>query len=68
VHDWRQHYKTFYGSNEGKSAANFCWQVAALVPDMLSNFNFVQNHKIVISLVATKAREKISTYLESLEL
>jgi hypothetical protein len=67
VHDWRQNYKTYYGSNEGKLAANFCWQVAALVPDMSSNFYFMQNHKITISLVATKAREKISTYLESLE-
>ncbi len=66
MHDWRQCYKTFYCSNEGKSAANFYWQVAALVPDMLSNFYFMQNHTIAISLVATEAREKISTYLKSL--
>jgi hypothetical protein len=48
--------------NEGKSAASFCHQVAALVPAMLCNFYLVKNHKIA------EAREKISTYLQSLEL
>jgi hypothetical protein len=32
--------------NEGKTAASFCHQVTALVPDMLCNFYLVKNHKI----------------------
>jgi hypothetical protein len=43
--------------NEGKSAASFCCQVAALVPDMFCNFYFVKNHKIVKNTTTTKARE-----------
>jgi hypothetical protein len=54
--------------NEGKSAASFCRQVAALVTDMFCNFYFVKNHKIANNSVTTEAREKISTYLESLEM
>jgi hypothetical protein len=33
-------------SNEGKSDAIFCRQVAALFPDMIRNFYLVKNHKI----------------------
>jgi hypothetical protein len=32
-------------ANEEKSAASFCHQVAALVPDMFSNFYLVKNKK-----------------------
>jgi hypothetical protein len=53
--------------NEGKSSASFCRQVAALVPDMFYNFYLVKNHKIAKNSTTTKAREKISTFLESLE-
>jgi hypothetical protein len=52
---------------EGKSAASFCLQVAALVPNMFGNFYFAKNHKIANSSAITEAREKISTDLESLE-
>jgi hypothetical protein len=31
---------------EKESAASFCRQVAAWVPDMFGNFNSVKNHKI----------------------
>jgi hypothetical protein len=31
---------------QGKSAACFCHQVAAWVPDMFSNFYFMKNHNI----------------------
>ncbi len=54
------------GINEGKSAASFCCQVAALVPDMFCNFYFVKNHKIANNSATSEARERISTYLESL--
>jgi hypothetical protein len=54
--------------NEGISAASFCRQVVALVPDMVCNFYLVKIHKIVNNSATTEAREKISTYLESLEL
>ncbi len=54
-------------ANEGKSAASFCHQVAALVPDKFCNFYLVKNHKIANNSATTEAREKISTYLESLE-
>ncbi len=54
--------------NEGKSAASFCLQVAAWVSDMLYNFYFVKNHKIADDSRTTKAREKNSTDLESIEL
>jgi hypothetical protein len=33
-------------NNEGISAASFCHQVAALVPDTFCNFYLVKNHKI----------------------
>jgi hypothetical protein len=50
----------------GKSATSVCHQVAAWFPVMVLNFNLVTYHKIAINLT-TKAREKISTYLESSE-
>ncbi len=50
--------------NEGKSAASFCRQVAAWVPDRSCNFYFVKNHK---NSTIPKASEKLSTDLESLE-
>jgi hypothetical protein len=40
---------------------------ARLVPDMFCNFYLVKNHKIANNSATTKAREKISTYLEFLE-
>ncbi len=55
------------GCIEGESAANFCHQVAAWFPDLFSNFYLVKNHKIANNSTTTKAREKISTDLESLE-
>ncbi len=45
-------------SNEGKSAASFCRQVAALVPVKFCNFYFVKNHKIANNPATTEAREK----------
>jgi len=42
-------------------------QVAAWVPDMFCNFYFMKNHKIAKNSTTTKARDKISTDLESLE-
>jgi hypothetical protein len=45
--------------NEGKSAASFCRQVAALVPAMFCNFYLVKNHKITDNSATTEAREKI---------
>ncbi len=58
-------YKTF--CNKDKSAASFCYQVAAWVLDMFCNFSIAKNHKIVNNSTTTKARGKISPYLESLE-
>jgi hypothetical protein len=52
---------------DGKSAASYCCQVAALVPDMFCYFCVVKNHKIVNNSATTEAREKIRTYLESLD-
>ncbi len=54
-----------HGMNEGKSAASFYRQVAALVPDMFCNFYLVKNHKTANNSAMTEAKE---TYLESLEL
>ncbi len=61
------YYKTLNASNEGISAASFYHKLAVLVPDMFCNFYFVKNHKIANNSATTGAREKISTYLESLE-
>ncbi len=52
-------------SNEGKSAASFCCQVAAWFPGMFWHFYLVKNHKIAKNSTTTKAREKIITDLES---
>jgi hypothetical protein len=41
--------------------------MAAWFPDMFCNFYLVKNLKIAKNLTTTKGREKISTYLESLE-
>ncbi len=54
-------------SNEGKSAASFCRQVAEWFTDMFCNFYLVKNHKIAKNSTTTKAREKLSKVLESLE-
>ena len=54
-------------SNEGKSAASFCRQVAAWFPDIFSIFYLVTNHKIAENSTSTKATENISTDLEPLE-
>jgi hypothetical protein len=53
--------------NEGESSASFCYQVAAWFPDMFRNFYLLKNPKIANNLTTTKAREKISIDLESLE-
>ena len=53
--------------NEGISSASFCRKVAALVPYMFCNFYLVKNHKIANNSASTETREKITTYLWSLE-
>jgi hypothetical protein len=53
---------------QDKSAASFCHQMAAWVPDMFSHFCLVKNHKIANNSTTTNAREKISTDLEPIEL
>jgi hypothetical protein len=55
------------GLNQVKSAASFCYQVAAWVPAMFCNFYFVKNNKVVNNSKTTKAREKINTDLKSFE-
>ena len=42
----------------GRSAASFCHQGAAWVPDILSTFNLVKIYKIAKNSTTTKAREK----------
>jgi hypothetical protein len=49
------------------SAARFCCQVAAWVPDMFCNFYLVKSHNIVHNTTSTEAREKINRDLESIE-
>jgi hypothetical protein len=44
-------------SNEGKSAASFCRQVAVWFPDMFGNFYLVKNHKTAKHSTMTKARK-----------
>jgi hypothetical protein len=44
--------------NEGKLAAGFCCQVAALVPDMFCSFYLVKNHKIHNKSATAEATEK----------
>jgi hypothetical protein len=53
--------------NEEKSAARFCHQVAAWVPDMFCDIYLVKGHKIANNSATTETREKIITYLESVE-
>ncbi len=53
--------------NDGNSAAGLCCKVAAFVPDMFCKFKSARNNKIANNLTITKAREKISTDLKSLE-
>jgi hypothetical protein len=50
-----------------ESFAKFCQQVAAWAPDVFLQLLLTENHKIVKNSTPTKDREKISTYLESLE-
>jgi len=59
--------KGFASTNEGKSAASFCQQVAALVPDMFCNLHLVKNPKMAKNSATANAREKISTDIESLD-
>jgi hypothetical protein len=44
--------------NEVKSAASFCHEVAALVPDMFCKFYLVKNNKITKNSTTAKDREK----------
>ncbi len=44
--------------NEGESAASFCRQATAWVPDMFCNCYLVKNHKITNNSGTTEAREK----------
>ncbi len=53
--------------NQDKSAARFCHQVAAWVPDMFCNFYSVKSHKIANNSAMTEGKVKMSTDLESLE-
>jgi hypothetical protein len=52
---------------QDKSVARFCHQVAAWFPDMFYIYFLVINHNIANNSTTDEAREKISTYLESLE-
>jgi hypothetical protein len=61
THDWRSGQL-----DDGKSAASFCRQVAAWFSDMFYNFYSAKNNKIAKNSTTAKAREKVSTYLESL--
>jgi hypothetical protein len=54
--------------NEGKSAASFCRQVAASVPDMFCNFYLVKNHKIANNSATAEAREKNTCILKILRI
>jgi hypothetical protein len=51
-------YQTQKETNEGKSAAGFCYMVAALVPDMFCHFKLVKNHKIANNSTTDEAGEK----------
>jgi hypothetical protein len=65
-HPGGEKFCALYSCNEGNSAASFCHQGAAWVSDMFCNFYLVKYYNIANNLAATEAREKISTYLESL--
>jgi hypothetical protein len=62
------HARLIFVTNQYTSAARFCSQVAACVPDVFRNFYLVKNHKIANNSATTEARKKISKGLESLEL
>ncbi len=47
-----------YKSNDGKSAAIFCSQVAAWVPDMFRNFYLLKNTKLLIIQQPPKLENK----------
>jgi hypothetical protein len=51
----------------GEISGSFCHQAAVWFWDMFCNFYLVKNCEIAKKSTTTKAREKISTYLESLE-
>ncbi len=53
--------------NQDKSAVRFSHPVAAWAPDIFCNFYSVKSHKIDNNLATTEAREKLSTYLESVK-
>jgi hypothetical protein len=53
--------------NECKSAASFCYQLAAWIPNVFFNFLLVKKHNIANTSTTTEAREKISIDLESLD-
>ncbi len=53
--------------NRDKSVASFYCQVSSWASDMFCNFYLVKSHKIANNSATIEAREKISTYLESLE-
>jgi hypothetical protein len=48
-----------FSTNKEKSAADFCLQVAAFVPDMFCNFYLIKSHKIVSNPTTTEAIEKM---------
>jgi hypothetical protein len=52
--------------SQTKTAAIFCYQVAAWIPDMFCNFYLVKNCKIASNSTTTEAREN-GTDLETLE-
>ncbi len=58
---------SYHESNQDKSAARFCCQVVAWVPDMFCNLNLVKSQKIVDNSPTTEARVRISADLESLD-
>jgi hypothetical protein len=54
--------------NKNKSAASFCCQVAAWIPDMFCDFYLVKNQKIVTNDSTTpEAIDINSAHLESFE-
>ncbi len=47
-----------YNLNKAKSAAKYCHQLAAWVPDMFWNFYLLKSHSIANNSATTEAREK----------
>ncbi len=45
-------------ADQDESAAGFCWQAAAWVPDMICKFYVVNRHKIANKSATTEATEK----------